>query len=129
LESRRPTEIVLVEGLMDDLSASAKPRLPLDHLLEIEDARQLWRVAYPRREIRFPVVCGTIASGDDYDDIVGRGTAYLGMLREISEILCKRLPRGRQKHGHGLPLRPQSSVTRRRQTIHPATPQTRLLGS
>jgi hypothetical protein len=41
LESGRPTGIVLVEGLMDDLSASAKPPPLLDHFSEIEDARQL----------------------------------------------------------------------------------------
>jgi hypothetical protein len=53
LERGRPTEIVVVEDLMDDLSASAKPRLLLDHFSESEDARQLWRVAYPLREILF----------------------------------------------------------------------------
>jgi hypothetical protein len=78
---------------MDDLSVSAKPRprLLLDHFSKIEDTRQLWKVAYPLREILF-LVCGTIASGDHYDDIVDWGTAHLGFLRGISDILCKRLP-------------------------------------
>ena len=58
---------------MEDLSAfSGKPRLRalLDHFGKIKDTRQAWKVAYPLREVLFLVVCGTIASGDDYDDIV-----------------------------------------------------------
>jgi hypothetical protein len=58
---------------MEDLSVfSARPRLAalLDHLAEIADTRQSWKVMYPLREVLFLVVCGTIASGDDYDDIV-----------------------------------------------------------
>jgi len=38
----------------------------LDHLASIKDTRQSWKVAYPLREVLFLVVCGTIASGDDY---------------------------------------------------------------
>jgi DDE_Tnp_1-associated len=73
---------------MDDLSASAKPqlRLLLDHFSKIKDTRQLWKVVYPLREILFHVVCGTIASGDDYDDIVDWGTAHLGFLRGFAEF-------------------------------------------
>ena len=62
---------------MEDLSAfSARPRLRalLDHFAEITDARQAWKVMYPLREVLFLVVCGTIASGDDYDDIVDWAT-------------------------------------------------------
>jgi hypothetical protein len=63
---------------MEDLSAfSAKPRLRLllDHFSKIKDTRQAWKVAYPLREVLFLVVCGTIASGDDYDDIADWGEA------------------------------------------------------
>jgi hypothetical protein len=58
---------------MEDLSAfSARPRLAalLNHLAEIADTRQSWKVMYPLRKVLFLVVCGTIASGDHYDDIV-----------------------------------------------------------
>ena len=58
---------------MEDLSAfSAKPRLRLllDHFAKIKDTPQACKVAYPLREVLFLVVCGTIANGDDYDDIV-----------------------------------------------------------
>ena len=65
---------------MEDLSAfSARPRLAalLNHFAEIADTRQSWKVMYPLREVLFLVVCGTIASGDDYDDIVDWGKAHL----------------------------------------------------
>jgi len=69
-------------------TASAKPqlRLLLDHLAAIKDTRQSWKVAYPLREVLFLVVCGTIASGDDYDDIVDWGEAHLSLLRRFSEF-------------------------------------------
>jgi predicted transposase YbfD/YdcC len=74
---------------MEDLSVfSAKPRLRLllDHFAKIKDARQSWKVAYPLREVLFLVVCGTIASGDDYDDIVDWGKAHLSFLRGFAEF-------------------------------------------
>jgi len=61
-------------------------RLLLDHFLKIKDTRQLWKVAYPLREVLFLVVCGTIASGDDYDDIVDWGKAHLSFLRGFAEF-------------------------------------------
>ena len=66
---------------MEDLSAlSAKPRLRLllDHFAKIKDTRQVWKVAYPLREVLFLV----IANGDDYDDIVDWGKAHLSFLRD-----------------------------------------------
>ena len=69
-------------------ASSGKPqlRLLLDHLATIKDTRQSWKVAYPLREVLFLVVCGTIASGDDYDDIVDWGEAHLSFLRRFSEF-------------------------------------------
>ncbi|MGH8338614.1 MAG: ISAs1 family transposase [Gammaproteobacteria bacterium] len=67
---------------------STKPQLRvlLDHLAQIEDTRQSWKVAYPLREVLFLVVCGTIASGDDYNDIVDWGEAHLSFLRRFSDF-------------------------------------------
>jgi predicted transposase YbfD/YdcC len=67
---------------------SAKPQLRvlLDHLARIEDTRQSWKVAYPLREVLLLVVCGTIASGDDYEDIVDWGEAHLSFLRGFSDF-------------------------------------------
>lgn len=74
---------------MEDLSGfSARPRLRalLDHFAQIKDTRQAWKVAYPLREVLFLVVCGTIASGDDYDDIVDWGKAHLAFLRGFADF-------------------------------------------
>jgi predicted transposase YbfD/YdcC len=74
---------------MEDLSAfSAKPRLRLllDHLSQVKDTRQAWKVAYPLCEVLFLVVCGTIANCDDYEDIVDWGNAHVSFLRRFSEF-------------------------------------------
>jgi len=74
---------------MQDLSAfSARPRLAalLDHFAKVKDTRQACKVMYPLREVLFLVVCGTIASGDDYDDIVDWGQAHLAFLRGFAEF-------------------------------------------
>jgi predicted transposase YbfD/YdcC len=74
---------------MEDLSAfSAKPRLRLllDHFSQLKDTRQAWKVAYPLVEVLFLVVCGTIAGGDDYEDIVDWGKAHLSFLRGFAEF-------------------------------------------
>lgn len=62
-----------------------KPRLRrlLDHFSAVVDPREQWRVAYPLPEVLLLVVCGTIASCDDYDDIVDWGEAHLAFLRRF----------------------------------------------
>jgi predicted transposase YbfD/YdcC len=62
-----------------------KPRLRrlLDHFSAVTDRREQWRVAYPLPEVLLLVVCGTIASCDDYDDIVDWGEAHLAFLRRF----------------------------------------------
>ncbi len=62
-----------------------KPRLRrlLDHFSAVTDPREQWRVAYPLPEVLLRVVCGTIASCDDYDDIVDWGEAHLAFLRRF----------------------------------------------
>jgi predicted transposase YbfD/YdcC len=71
---------------MEPFSAKPQLRVLLDYLGRVEDTRQSWRVAYPLREVLFLVVCGTIASGDDYEDIVDWGEAHLPFLRRFSEF-------------------------------------------
>jgi predicted transposase YbfD/YdcC len=74
---------------MENVSAfSARPRLRLllDHFSKIKDTRQAWKIAYPLCEVLFLVVCGTIASGDDYEDIVDWGKAHLSFLRGFAEF-------------------------------------------
>jgi predicted transposase YbfD/YdcC len=74
------------EGGMEVWSTKPQLRVLLDHLATIKDTRQSWKVAYPLREVLFLVVCGTIASGDDYDDIVDWGEAHLSFLRGFAEF-------------------------------------------
>ncbi len=47
----------------------ARTKSLLDHFAEVEDFRAGWRVAHPLPEILLLVVCATIASCDDFDDI------------------------------------------------------------
>src|SRR5450755_3510075 len=74
------------EGAMEVWSTKPQLRVLLDHLATIKDTRQSWKVAYPLREVLFLVVCGTIASGDDYDDIADWGEAHLSFLRGFAEF-------------------------------------------
>ena len=71
---------------MEARSSNPQLRVLLDHLATIKDSRQSWKVAYPLREVLFLVVCGTIASGDDYDDIADWGEAHLSFLRRFAEF-------------------------------------------
>ncbi|HJR01643.1 MAG TPA: ISAs1 family transposase [Methylomirabilota bacterium] len=62
-----------------------KPRLRrlLDHFAEVADPREPWRVAHPLPEVLLLVVCGSIASCDDFDDIAAWGRAHLDFLRRF----------------------------------------------
>lgn len=72
---------------MSDLVPS-KPRLRLllEHFAAIEDDRAAWRVMYPLREVLLLVVCASICSCDDYEDIVDWGEARLGFLRRYLDF-------------------------------------------
>ena len=67
------------------LETAEKPRLRLllDHFALIEDDREGWRVAHPLPEVLLLVVCGTIASGDDFEDIADWGEDNLAFLRRF----------------------------------------------
>ncbi|MCO5066720.1 MAG: transposase family protein [Rhizobiaceae bacterium] len=41
----------------------------LNHFELIEDDRESWRAAHPLPEVLLLAVCGTLAAGDDFDDI------------------------------------------------------------
>lgn len=65
--------------------AFTKPRLRglLDHFSVVEDSRVQWRVAHPLPEVLLLVVCATIVSCDDFDDIAAWGEAHLDFLRRF----------------------------------------------
>jgi predicted transposase YbfD/YdcC len=74
------------------------PRASLSLLLEgfsrLEDGRDPWRVMYPLSEVLLLLTCATIASCDDFDEIVLWGEHHLDFLRRFGEfhfgIPCER---------------------------------------
>ena len=72
----------------------ARVALLLKHFSVLKDDREPWRVVYPLREVLLLVVCGTIASCDDFDDIVAWGEDHIDFLRRFCEfhhgIPCER---------------------------------------
>ena len=66
---------------MDDGLTKPRLRSLLDHFSVVEDPREQWRVAHPLPEVLLLVVCATIASCDDFDDIAAWGEAHLDFLR------------------------------------------------
>jgi len=64
----------------------ARVALLLKHFSVIKDDREPWRVVYPLREVLLLVVCGTIASCDDFDDIVAWGEDHIDFLRRFCEF-------------------------------------------
>ncbi len=70
----------------DDEFPKARLAVLLEHFAELTDDRQAWRVAYPIKEVLLLVVCATIASCDDFDDIVAWGEHHLAFLRRFSDF-------------------------------------------
>ena len=66
---------------MNDALTKPRLRILLHHFSIIEDPREQWRVAHPLPEVLLLVVCGTISSCDDFDDIAAWGEAHLDFLR------------------------------------------------
>jgi predicted transposase YbfD/YdcC len=62
-----------------------KPRIKslLEHFSEVEDFRESWRVAYPLPEVLLVLVCATMASCDDFEDIAEWGKAHVPFLRRF----------------------------------------------
>ena len=49
----------------------------------MEDPREAWRVAHPLQEVLLLVVCASVASCDDFDDIAEWGETHLSFLRRF----------------------------------------------
>jgi predicted transposase YbfD/YdcC len=79
---------------LDEEMPRARLGVLLRHFSELEDDREPWRVMYPLKEVLLLVTCGTIASCDDFDDIVAWGKHHLDFLRRFSAfhhgIPCER---------------------------------------
>lgn len=84
----------VIETIIDEETSRARLSLLLQHFAELGDEREPWRVMYPLKEVLLLVTCATIASCDDFDDIVAWGRHHLAFLRRFSEfhhgIPCER---------------------------------------
>jgi predicted transposase YbfD/YdcC len=68
---------------VEEAFAKSRRRSLLEHFGAIKDTRQPCKIMYSLREVLLLVVCATIASCDDYDEIVAWGEAHLGFLRRF----------------------------------------------
>jgi DDE_Tnp_1-associated len=89
-----PEGAAIMDAIFEGESPRARLALLLQHFSALKDEREPWRIAYPLKEILLLVTCGTIASCDDFDDIVAWGEHHLDFLRQFSEfhhgIPCER---------------------------------------
>ena len=72
--------------ILDEETPRARLALLLRHFSDLQDEREPWRVMYPLKEVLLLVTCATIASCDDFDDIVAWGKHHVGFLRHFSEF-------------------------------------------
>lgn len=79
---------------LDEVSPRARVAVLLKEFSRIDDDREAWRVRYPLGEVLLLLTCATIASCDDFDDIVAWGKHHIGFLRRFAEfyhgIPCER---------------------------------------
>ena len=74
----------LIEVSVDGDAPRARVAVLLRHFSRLEDGREPWRIVYPLREVLLLLTCATIASCDDFDDIVAWGGQRLGFLRRFA---------------------------------------------
>jgi predicted transposase YbfD/YdcC len=86
--------LAITGTILDEEVPRARVAVLLRHFSELGDDREPWRVMYPLDEVLLLVTCATIASCDDFDDIVAWGRHHLDFLRRFSEfhhgIPCQR---------------------------------------
>jgi predicted transposase YbfD/YdcC len=78
----------------DEEVARSRVALLLKHFSRLADGREPWRIVYPLAEVLLLLTCATIASCDDFDDIVAWGEHHLDFLRRFAPfhhgIPCER---------------------------------------
>lgn len=78
----------------DEDAPRSRVALLFEHFSELSDEREPGRIMYPLDEVLLLVTCATIASCDDFDDIVSWGEHHLDFLRRFSAfhfgIPCER---------------------------------------
>jgi predicted transposase YbfD/YdcC len=73
-----------MDAILDGDVPRARLAILLKHFSQIADDREPWRVAYPLAEVLLLLTCATIASCDDFEDIVAWGEQHLDFLRRFS---------------------------------------------
>jgi predicted transposase YbfD/YdcC len=72
----------------------ARVALLLKHFSRLADEREPWRIVYPLAEVLLLLTCATIASCDDFDDIVAWGEHHIDFLKMFAPfhngIPCER---------------------------------------
>jgi predicted transposase YbfD/YdcC len=72
----------------------ARVALLLKHFSRLADDREPWRIVYPLAEVLLLLTCATIASCDDFEDIVAWGAHHLDFLEKFAPfhngIPCER---------------------------------------
>jgi predicted transposase YbfD/YdcC len=80
--------------ILDEEVPRSRVAALLKHFSWLGDGREPWRVMYPLKEVLLLIVCATIASCDDFEDICAWGRQHLDFLRTFSEfhygIPCER---------------------------------------
>ena len=71
---------VSMDAILDGEVPRARLAVLLKHFSQIDDDREPWRVVYPLAEVLLLLTCATIASCDDFDDIVAWGEHHLDFL-------------------------------------------------
>ena len=83
-----------MDPIIDNESLRARFALLSQQFSELDDDREASRVVYPIEEVLLLVTCPTIASRDDFEDIVEWGEHHLDFLRQFSDfhhgIACAR---------------------------------------
>jgi predicted transposase YbfD/YdcC len=78
----------------DEEVPRARVALLLTRFSRLSDDREPWRILYPLAEVLLLLTCATIASCDDFDDIVAWGEHHLDFLRRFAPfhhgIPCER---------------------------------------
>ena len=75
-----------MDAIFDEEMPRARLAVLLKHFSQIDDEREPWRVVYPLAEVLLLLTCATIASCDDFEDIVAWGEQHLDFLRRYSEF-------------------------------------------
>ena len=78
-------DMSFIDGMDADVPR-ARLALLLAHFSGLPDEREPQRIMYRLDEVLLLLTCATIASCDDFDDIVAWGKHHLGFLRRFSEF-------------------------------------------